>query len=154
MWHVDLVDKKQDGRLEIVNSNAAGQIRVRDRQGKILSQAKPSSYFSEFSLCRWPTLKDRVYALMWAEDKTIRLFDFDGKMAYLYDCYKSLATGIAEHATAVRARGAWIPVAWPHDGHRKEGVIATTTFTRGSRHHRARDPTATRMHAPCCSACR
>ena len=80
VWHVELVDTDQDGRLEIVHSNAAGQIRVRDRQGKILSQAKPSSYFSEFSLCRWPTLKDRVYALMWAEDKTIKLFDFDGKM--------------------------------------------------------------------------
>ncbi|NOR53079.1 MAG: hypothetical protein GQ536_03200 [Candidatus Aminicenantes bacterium] len=80
VWHVELVDTNQDGRLEIVHSNAAGQIRVRDSQGKILSQAKPSSYFSKFSLCRWPTLQDREYALMWAEDKTIRLFDFDGKM--------------------------------------------------------------------------
>jgi len=80
VWHVELVDTDQDGRPEIVHSNAAGQIRVRDNQGKILSQAKPSSYFSKFSLCRWPTQQDRVYALMWAEDKTIRLFDFDGKM--------------------------------------------------------------------------
>ena len=47
-------------------------------------------------------------------------FDRDAKMAYLYACYKSSATGIAEHATAVRSKGPWIPVAWPHDGHRRE----------------------------------
>ena len=47
-------------------------------------------------------------------------FDNDAKMAFLYACYKSLSTGIGDHSTAVRARGSWIPVAWPHDGHRKE----------------------------------
>ncbi|KKN00674.1 hypothetical protein LCGC14_1135410 [marine sediment metagenome] len=47
-------------------------------------------------------------------------FDFDAKIAYLYACYKSLETSLGIHATAVRAKGPWIPVAWPHDGHRKE----------------------------------
>ena len=101
VWHVELADTDQDGRPEIVHSNAAGQIRVRDRQGKILSQAKPSLYFSQFSLCRWPTLKDREYALNWDDkDKTIKLFDFNGKMVKDFK-----APGL------VRVGGAWgVPV--------------------------------------------
>ena len=47
-------------------------------------------------------------------------FDRDAKVAYLYSTYKSSAQGTADHASAMRSRGAWIPVAWPHDGHRKE----------------------------------
>jgi hypothetical protein len=101
VWHVELADSDQDGRPEIVHSNAAGQIRVRDRQGKILSQAKPSLYFSQFSLCKWPTLKDREYALNWDnKDKTIKLFDFNGKMVKDFK-----APGLA------RVVGAWgLPV--------------------------------------------
>lgn len=47
-------------------------------------------------------------------------FDPDAKTAWVYDCYKSIATETAVHGQAFRTRGAWIPAAWPHDGHRKE----------------------------------
>ena len=47
-------------------------------------------------------------------------FENDSKTAYLYKVYKSLATGIAEHATAIRSSDPWIPFAWPHDGNRRE----------------------------------
>jgi phage terminase large subunit-like protein len=47
-------------------------------------------------------------------------FDPESKSAWVYDCYKSLATEIAVHGQALRSRGAWIPAAWPHDGNRKE----------------------------------
>ncbi len=84
VWHVELVDTDGDESLEIVHSNAAGQITVRDRQGKIISQAKPAPYFSDFSICRWPSKKDRKYALL-AEDDTIWILDFDGKAAAQFD---------------------------------------------------------------------
>lgn len=34
---------------------------------------------------------------------------------YLYDVYKRAKQVPAIHASAIKARGAWIPVAWPHD---------------------------------------
>lgn len=48
------------------------------------------------------------------------VFDLDSNTCWVYDCYKSWATEPSVHAQAVRSRGEWIPVAWPHDGHRKE----------------------------------
>ncbi len=78
VWHVEMADTNGDGQLDIVHSNAAGEMKVRDRNGNILSQARTAPYFSSFSLCRWPTKTDRKYALL-AEDETIWLFDFGGK---------------------------------------------------------------------------
>ncbi len=79
VWHVELVDTNGDGILEVVHSNAAGQITVRDQQGKIISQAAPPAYFSDFSLCKWPTKSDREFALL-SENDTIWVFGFDGKV--------------------------------------------------------------------------
>ena len=79
VWHVEVADTNQDGQPEIVHSNGAGQLRVRDAQGKILSQAKPSSCFSGFTICRWPTFQDKEYALFWSEEQKLLLLDFDGK---------------------------------------------------------------------------
>ncbi len=58
VWHVEIVDTKGDGNLQIVHSNAGGQITIRDQDGKVLRQSKPGNYFSSFSVCRWPTAKD------------------------------------------------------------------------------------------------
>lgn len=49
-------------------------------------------------------------------------WDRDADRVYVYDCYrKSDANsadelkGVPAHSAAIRARGDWIPVAWPHD---------------------------------------
>ena len=42
-------------------------------------------------------------------------WDRDTDTVYLYDCYKVSETTIAEHASRIKKRGEWIPVAWPHD---------------------------------------
>jgi len=39
----------------------------------------------------------------------------DADIVYLYDVYKRAKQIPAVHASAIKARGAWIPVAWPHD---------------------------------------
>jgi len=77
VWHVEMLDTDGNGTLEIAHSNAAGQLTVRDASGRILNQWEPSSYFSDFSLCAWPTRHDRQYALS-AEDDTIWLLDCAG----------------------------------------------------------------------------
>lgn len=43
-------------------------------------------------------------------------WDRDSDVLYVTDCYRVKDTSIAIHAAGVRARGDWIPVAWPHDG--------------------------------------
>lgn len=43
--------------------------------------------------------------------------DRDTDTVYVYDCHRAKETMIPAHASAIRARGDWIPVAWPHDGY-------------------------------------
>ena len=48
--------------------------------------------------------------------------DRDSDIVYLYDEYKRPDASAVYHAEALRTRGDWIPVAWPHDGvHREKG---------------------------------
>lgn len=46
--------------------------------------------------------------------------DRDSDTVYLYDVYKAAQQTVAVHASAIRARGDWIPVAWPHDALQKQ----------------------------------
>jgi phage terminase large subunit-like protein len=43
-------------------------------------------------------------------------WDRDTDTIYVYDCYRTRQQPVAIHAAAIKAKGAWIPVAWPHDG--------------------------------------
>lgn len=43
-------------------------------------------------------------------------WDRDADVVYVYDCYAVKRETAIVHAAAIKARGAWIPVAWPHDG--------------------------------------
>jgi hypothetical protein len=55
VWHVEIVDTDADGMGEIVHSNARGQLTVRDASGRVLRRVDPpGSYFSSFSLVKWP----------------------------------------------------------------------------------------------------
>ena len=43
-------------------------------------------------------------------------WDRDNDVAHVYDCYRVSEATPMIHSLAIRARGEWIPVAWPHDG--------------------------------------
>lgn len=43
-------------------------------------------------------------------------WDKDADVLYVYDCYRERQKVTAVHASAIKAKGAWIPMAWPHDG--------------------------------------
>lgn len=43
-------------------------------------------------------------------------WDRDQDTVYLTDCYRQTQQLIAVNAASLRRRGAWMPVAWPHDG--------------------------------------
>ena len=52
-------------------------------------------------------------------------WDRDADVVYVTDAYKCREQTPVVHAAAIRARGSWIPIAWPHDGvaHDKGGGI-------------------------------
>lgn len=43
-------------------------------------------------------------------------WDRDADVIYVYDCYAARRETPVVHAAAIKARGAWIPCTWPHDG--------------------------------------
>lgn len=43
-------------------------------------------------------------------------WDREADIVYVYDAYRVPEAKVAEHASAIRARGKWIPMAWPKDG--------------------------------------
>jgi len=43
-------------------------------------------------------------------------WDRDSDCVHLYDAYRVREATPAVHSLAIKARGEWIPVAWPHDG--------------------------------------
>jgi phage terminase large subunit-like protein len=55
-------------------------------------------------------------------------YDPDTDTAHVYDCYRVKEQTPIIHAAAIKAKGAWIPVVWPHDGlqHDKGSGIALT----------------------------
>ena len=57
---------------------------------------------------------DHPTAVVWGA------YDPDADCVYIYDAYRKSQTAVIEHAAAIRARGDWIPVAWPQDGHQHD----------------------------------
>lgn len=53
-------------------------------------------------------------------------WDRDADCLYVYDCYRVREASPVIHAAAVKARGTWIPVAWPHDALRNIDHGAST----------------------------
>lgn len=43
-------------------------------------------------------------------------WDRDTDTIHVYDAYRVSEQPVVVHAAALRAKGSWIPVAWPHDG--------------------------------------
>jgi phage terminase large subunit-like protein len=43
-------------------------------------------------------------------------WDRDNDVVHVYDCYRVKEATPLLHSVALKARGEWIPVAWPHDG--------------------------------------
>lgn len=43
-------------------------------------------------------------------------WDADTDTIHVTDCYRVKMAPVSTHASAIKARGKWIPVSWPHDG--------------------------------------
>lgn len=104
VWHVELVDTNNDHILEIVHSNAAGQMVIRGPNGDIIAKKCLNQYFSDFSICTWPTRKRKKYALL-SEENTIWLFDFEGNPVKQYSAPYCGDLGEARGVSVVDEKG-------------------------------------------------
>ena len=43
-------------------------------------------------------------------------YDRDNETSYVYDCFRVSGKVPPIHASAIKGRGDWMPIAWPHDG--------------------------------------
>lgn len=70
----------------------------------------------------WPRIAgmdlgwDHPTALVWIA------WDRDEDCIYVYDAYRQAKTTPAVHAEAINTRPRWIPIIWPHDGNRANGM--------------------------------
>lgn len=54
--------------------------------------------------------------------------DRDSDTIHIYDCYRMKEQAIPFHASAIKARGHWIPVAWPHDAMKHDSAKSGEAF--------------------------
>lgn len=55
-------------------------------------------------------------------------WDRDSDTIHIYDGYRARDGIVSTHASAIKSRGAWIPMAWPHDAHRRDGAMTGEQF--------------------------
>ena len=70
----------------------------------------------------WPRIAaidfgwDHPTAIVWGA------IDRDEDVFYVYDCYRMSKASPAVHAQAIRGRPSFIPIAYPHDGNRRDSM--------------------------------
>ncbi len=64
----------------------------------------------------WPRLIGLDFGIDHPTAAVWLAWDRDSDTVYVTDVYRRKDLGIVLHAAAVKSRGEWIPVAWPHDG--------------------------------------
>ncbi len=70
----------------------------------------------------WPRIAgidfgfDHPTAVVWAA------WDRDEDTYYIYDCYRQSKAPPSVHASQIKTRQQFIPVAWPHDGNRRDSM--------------------------------
>lgn len=64
----------------------------------------------------WPRIVGLDFGIDHPTAAVWMAWDRDNDTIFVTDCYRVKDAGIANHSMAIRARGDWVPVAWPHDG--------------------------------------
>lgn len=90
VWHVEILDINGDGRKEILQSNAGGQLLVRDARGEIIARYLPDHYVSDFALTRWGAESQASHILIPSKEdgegkSSILVLDADGKLVIHLD---------------------------------------------------------------------
>lgn len=92
VWHVETLDINEDGRIEILHSNAGGQLLVRDAGGEIVAHYLPDHYVCNFALTRWGAESQARHILIPSQETgdgcckpVILVLDAEGKTVTHFD---------------------------------------------------------------------
>mgnify|MGYP002619973892 CR=1 FL=1 len=100
VWHVEPIQRPGEDTWLILHSNAGGFMRFRGADGKIITENRPSAYFSSFSLSPWPDSNGDPHIVYLADD-TVWVYDASGNRIALLDAPIANRLGDA-YATPVR----------------------------------------------------
>ena len=68
----------------------------------------------------WPQIKGIDFGIGHPFGYGKLAYDRDSDIVYLIDCYRKADRLAPYHAERVKGKSNWIPVAWPHDGHKRD----------------------------------
>lgn len=77
VWCVGALAANEAGQQQIVHSNAAGELVVRNADGQITHRTEPGVFYSHFSVCPWPA-PGAGQALLRADQDAVRVLEPDG----------------------------------------------------------------------------
>lgn len=117
-------------RARIVAGYPAHERQARARGIPVLGSGAIYPVSRDFLSCKpfpipayWPRIAGMDFG--WTHPTAVGwlAWDRDNDVVYLYDTHRQSEQTPTVHAASIRARGKWIPVAWPHDGlqHEKGG---------------------------------
>ena len=105
-------DHEVDARTKGVPMLGSGAVfRIREETIKCAPFEIPSYYAR---ICGVDFGIDHPFAAVWIA------WDRDADIIYVTDCYKEEGQLPPVHSSAIKRRGEWIPVSWPHDGVNKD----------------------------------
>jgi phage terminase large subunit-like protein len=85
--------------------------------GRVFPLAESAVKIDAFALPQhWPRIVGIDFGIGHPAAIVWMAWDRDTDTLYVYDCWREREKTVADMAQVYRPRGAWIPVAWPHDG--------------------------------------
>ncbi len=85
--------------------------------GRVFPLADEAVAIQPFQIpAHWPRIVGIDFGIDHPTAAVWLAWDRDSDTLYVTDTYRVKDTSIVQHAAAIRSRGDWIPVAWPHDG--------------------------------------
>lgn len=85
--------------------------------GRVFPIAESAISINPFPIpAHWPRIVGLDFGIDHPTAAVWLAWDRDADALYVTDCYRVKDSSIAIHAASIRARGDWVPVAWPHDG--------------------------------------
>jgi len=129
-WH-DVPHLDEKTKRELWDSTPEYQRKARSMgipslgSGAIFPLDEASIKVDPFPLpAHWPRIAGMDFGWDHPTAASWLAYDRDTDVVYLTDCYAASKTLIPVHASAIKARGQWIPMAWPHDGYQVKDAMS------------------------------
>jgi hypothetical protein len=85
--------------------------------GRVFPLADEAVAIQPFQIpAHWPRIVGIDFGIDHPTAAVWLAWDRDSDTLYVTDTYRVKDTSIVQHAAAIRTRGDWVPVSWPHDG--------------------------------------